>query len=741
MPIISYKIITPDGDTFEFPASQFTLDEGIPAGFGFPPIEHVSQVLYRQPGARLDAIKVGTRVVTLQLKNAQGDESGRYALHVARAALFDALRWNRTLTDPPPPSTLRYECDGVKTDLNVYYLGDVISHVAGSNEANSIGIRLAAYDPLWYETSSTAAALGVQRLLTVSYLVGKVDGLWDALGAPAMTASPTGTSVYAFALSQDGNTLYVGGAFLNLNGIANADYIAAYDLTTGTWSAIGTGTDGEVRTLIVAPDGTLYAGGLFANAGGVACQGIAKWNGTAWSAVGTGLAVGGGALCMVMDSSGNIYVGGQFANAGGVANTAGIAKWNGSAWSALGTGATGADRIYALALDPSGKLYAGGDFALMGGVANTVKIAKWNGSAWSALSTGMDSTVYGLAIAPDGHVYAGGAFTTAGGIACAKVARWNGAAWAALGLGMNDTCYALGFDSEGVMYALGAFTTAGGMTLSDRMATWDGSTWSPLDIDLPGVAAAFTFFRNGDNFYIGFNTSGSATTSGVSTNITLNGDSEVFPIVTITGPCIWQWLENTTSTKKIVLNVTLIAGEVATLDLSPTAKTLESNARGDLLPYATLLPGSDLDTFALVTDPIAPLGVNTVAVMMTGTTPSELNDGSNQLSGWASITGISYLNTGSLGQLWVDLVADGGGFYHVDLYKTSAKAAGDKVGHTATYNSNGAKAIIADNSSGLGGTVTVDARVGADSDILVYFATAKVTYTNAFLSVDKAIVH
>lgn len=64
------------------------------------------------------------------------------------------------------------------------------------------------------------------------------------------------------------------------------------------------------------------------------------------------------------DSSRNIYIGGAFTVVGDVVANY-IAKWDGSAWSALGWGMIGAVR--ALAVDSSGHLYAGGIFTTAGG--------------------------------------------------------------------------------------------------------------------------------------------------------------------------------------------------------------------------------------------------------------------------------------------------------------------------------------------------------------------------------------
>ncbi len=244
------------------------------------------------------------------------------------------------------------------------------------------------------------------------------------------------------------------------------------------WVGLGSGMNNEVDALAVS--GTdLYAGGQFTTAGGVPANYIAKWNGSAWSALGSG--VNGGTVWALAVIGTNLYAGGNFSTAGEVsANN--VAKWNGSAWSALGSGVDGT--VWALAVSGT-NLYAGGDFQTAGGVAVN-SIAKWDGSAWSALGSGMNNLVFALAVSGD-NLYAGGQFVTAGGVTTPFIARWNGNAWSALGSGVDGPVNALAVSGNN-LYAGGTIRAAGGMPAA-AVAKWDGSAWSALGSGVPGGAS------------------------------------------------------------------------------------------------------------------------------------------------------------------------------------------------------------------------------------------------------------
>lgn len=104
----------------------------------------------------------------------------------------------------------------------------------------------------------------------------------------------------------------------------------------------------------------------------------------------------------------------------------------------------------------------------------------------------------------------------------------------------------------------------------------------------------------------------------------------------------------------------------------------------------------------------------------------ETGDSSNQLSGYENITGVLDTNTGAGKKLWISVVDDTGGYFHVELFKDAARTL--LVGHTATYNATGSQALTADNASGIGGTITVDAVGPASTGIDIRFGTYTVSW-------------
>jgi len=254
----------------------------------------------------------------------------------------------------------------------------------------------------------------------------------------------------------------------------------------------------------------LYVGGLFTAVGRVPAAHVARWDGTSWSPLGTGMDGAVNTLAVFDDGSGagpQLYAGGSFTVAGGnvVHN---VARWNGTSWSALGEGTNGTVRVLATYSDGEGRspgLYAGGEFTLVDG-SMASGIARWNGFYWSPLAGGVNGSVLALATfgagSPGGALlYAGGVFTTAGTSAASHVARWNGTYWTALDAGLNNSVSSLvtwddGSGNGPALYATGGFSASGQSPLN-AIASWNGTGWSPLGSGINGFGVSLGLFNDG----------------------------------------------------------------------------------------------------------------------------------------------------------------------------------------------------------------------------------------------------
>jgi hypothetical protein len=300
------------------------------------------------------------------------------------------------------------------------------------------------------------------------------NGLDGGVGALAEHDDGTGTALYA------------GGQFEIAGGVP-ASRIARWD--GSAWIPLASGISGgslpSVSALASHDDGTgpaLYAGGSFTHAGGVATNGIARWDGATWAALGSGVSGGVRALVSHDDGRGSaLFAGGAFPTAGGVTVNH-IARWDGTSWSSLGSGiGNGGVRALAVFDDGGGPaLYAGGNFASVGGVAAS-NVARWDGSSWTPLASGTDGYVTTLAV-HGSALYAGGVFAVAGGVPASRVARWDGTSWTPLASGTDSIVQALLSHDDGrgsALFAGGSFTVAGGVA-ADGVARWDGASWTPL---------------------------------------------------------------------------------------------------------------------------------------------------------------------------------------------------------------------------------------------------------------------
>lgn len=266
--------------------------------------------------------------------------------------------------------------------------------------------------------------------------------------------------------------LVVGGAFA-IAGDRRVANLATYDLATGTFADLGGGCDGDVTHLAVLPTGELVVAGRFQHAGGVPAPGIARWDGTQWTAVGT---VAVDVLAMTVDAGGDLVVAGLLP---GFGYNPAVARWNASGWQLLGGPFTGNPNlpvsIRAIAALPNGDLAVGGCFSSAGSTPAN-RVARWNGSAWQALGNLGGTQVLGLKVAANGDLLACATIGYPNG-GPSFVGRHHNGAWTQVGPVANDTIVDLVEMGNGDLVTTGRFTSFGA-TPAHYVARWDGTGWS-----------------------------------------------------------------------------------------------------------------------------------------------------------------------------------------------------------------------------------------------------------------------
>ncbi|GMU89585.1 MAG: hypothetical protein AMXMBFR49_17930 [Chlorobiota bacterium] len=399
--------------------------------------------------------------------------------------------------------------------------GTIKENANGSFDASGFEMRLEpSGEPVFVPGSRPAETQSTIQWSKVSSGVG-VEG----------SSATTNTNIRAILVI--GTDIYIGGQFRSIMNV-RCNGIARWDGTN--WNSVGTGVEGYLFALEY--DGSnIYAGGQFSSAGGVAALNVAKWNGTSWSALGDGLDQ------YVMDLEmfqGNLYAGGWFTESGSTTIER-IAVWNGSSWGTVGTNMTGnLMGKYINSLEATATtLYAGGSFSNIGGIT-AANIAAWNGSSWQTLGSGTASVVRTLLYVGT-TLYAGGDFTTIGGVSASKIAKWNGTDWSALSTGTNGSVYSLATDGS-ILYVGGDFGTAGGITAS-KIAKWNGTAWSAFSTTVYRTGTALLW--SGSTLYLGgsnnesFGTSDGSTVSFPSYNFDLMNDNILIKSLCLIGGSLY----------------------------------------------------------------------------------------------------------------------------------------------------------------------------------------------------------
>lgn len=583
-------------------ANVITVD-GV-SGVGLPPTSNhlVDRAILH--GADFQDQRYAPRAIQANLTF---NVSTRANLAALRASLAILLRLDSL--DDQAPIRMRYAAYSTPLEFRALYeSGLEFNYVAGETGFNeSVTLRMVAPDPFFYEDGEDAVITSPGRSTTgsLNYFQKRsyTSGLWD------VASGPNGRVIDILELP-DGRIVFAG-MFTSWS-VGSSQGVVMYTPSTNTFSALGTGLAGNGYALALSADGnTLYVGGDFTSAGGVGSTAdIAQYNLTTgvWSAMGTGLTGGNAVWSILAAPNGLVYAGGGFSQMGGVANTSGIAVWNGTAWSAMGTGAAGLGGVYSIVYGPDGNIYIGGLFSGLGGVSGTLNIGRWSttDSVYEPIApAGVNERVHCLGFMEDGTLFAGGPFTSVDLVSCAGMVTWNGSVWAPLGIGVTagagtDGPWVKGFNViDGQLWVTGSMTEVDGISLGGTgLAIWNGSAWIAPDFEHPSgtIISGRVLKSKEGTIYFGHNVTGTLTYSRVLSLAALSlGPS--YPKLKFTGPGNLKGVSSIKDNRGIWFDYTLLSGEVAVLDLDPEKMSFVSNRFGNVM--SRILAGSDFDVLVL----------------------------------------------------------------------------------------------------------------------------------------------
>ncbi len=318
----------------------------------------------------------------------------------------------------------------------------------------------------------------------VNHVARREGAAWQALG--------NGLDGEVFALREHEGSLFAGGVFAG-SGSVSAPGIARWD--GAEWSGVGGAGAGANGAVYALRDyrGDLVAGGEFSAIGGVPVNQIARWDGAAWHTLGSGVGAGHSqtTVSALGEYQGSLYVGGDFTIAGGVPASS-VARWDGGAWQALGSGVAGEPFpwVHAFA-EYHGVLYVGGEFFTAGGL-NSPNLARWNGVAWGPVGAGTPLGIAALEVLGEDLVVGGSLL----GLPSTSIARWNDAgagSWLAMGDGLSGVPRALLAHGGGL--SVGGSFTRSGPIVTAFYARWECSCYPDCSGDGSLTIADFGCFQ------------------------------------------------------------------------------------------------------------------------------------------------------------------------------------------------------------------------------------------------------
>ena len=223
------------------------------------------------------------------------------------------------------------------------------------------------------------------------------------IGVTAFNTGPSGTGETA---------LYAAGLLPGTS--IGTPTSSLFRLTSSTWQTVGTGEPSPASTFelgnaidavepaVIAGEQSIVVAGRYFRIAGVDARWVSRFNGTAWSAMDSGLPAinpqpnrflnPNGAFVQLATVQGQLYLlltYRYFDGSLALPAVAELYRWNGSSW-VLASGALPSDSAAKLAVIDLGsgqQLYVGGKFQNLGGVSGVDYVARFNGSTFQGVNT------------------------------------------------------------------------------------------------------------------------------------------------------------------------------------------------------------------------------------------------------------------------------------------------------------------------------------------------------------------
>lgn len=281
------------------------------------------------------------------------------------------------------------------------------------------------------------------------------------------------------------NDLYAGGNFSTASGVPNTNRIAKFNGTA--WSSLSTGINNNNVNALYMFDFDLYIGGNFTNVSSPDGDRILRWDGVQYNALSTG--IGNFAVQTLTEYNNNLIIGGNFTNVGGPDGDR-IVSWDGTAFSPLANGINN-NVVFSLIVYQN-DLIVGGSFINVV-IPNGNRIVSFDGTQFNALSSGLSGGVVRAFVIQNSILYVGGTFTNQYGATGDRILSFDGINFSPLSLvtAPNNNVLALTIFNNNVVLA-GQFTN-----IANRIASWNGATYSGFGAGIPmGIVNALAVVQD-----------------------------------------------------------------------------------------------------------------------------------------------------------------------------------------------------------------------------------------------------